>query len=107
MFFVSYGLFLLFEVFTILILNNFVDLYIVYPLKKSNYLYFRSNFWADRFMDMEDRYSWEDRRRFNEEVDYYEWCRMGPRNMGIGPPPLFGPPSMIGARPPPPHLVCY
>lgn len=55
-------------------------------------------------MDMEDRYSWEDRRRFNEEVEYYDWCRtMGPRN--IGPPPLFGPPAMLGARPPPPHLV--
>lgn len=56
-------------------------------------------------MDMDDRYSWEDRRRFNEEVEYYDWCRsMGPRN--IGPPPLFGPPAMLGARPPPPHMVC-
>jgi len=58
-------------------------------------------------MDMEDRYSWEDRRRYQEEVEYYDWCRsMGPRNIGMGPPPLFGPPAMIGARPPPPHLVC-
>ncbi|XP_025414887.1 zinc finger RNA-binding protein isoform X2 [Sipha flava] len=66
----------------------------------------RSNFWADRFMDMEDRYSWEDRRRYQEEVEYYDWCRsMGPRNMG--PPPLFGPPAMIGARPPPPHLMKF
>lgn len=66
----------------------------------------RSNFWADRFMDMEDRYSWEDRRRYQEEVEYYDWCRsMGPRNIGMGPPPLFGPPAMMGARPPPPHMV--
>lgn len=79
----------------------------IYFKLKSNYKLFRSNFWADRFMDMEDRYSWEDRRRYQEEVEYYDWCRsMGPRNMGMGPPPLFGPPAMIGARPPPPHLVC-
>lgn len=59
-------------------------------------------------MDMEDRYSWDDRRRYQEEVEYYDWCRtMGPRNMGMGPPGLFGPPAMIGGvRPPPPHLVC-
>jgi len=67
---------------------------------------FRSNFWADRFMDMEDRFSWEDRRRYQEEVEYYDWYRsVGPRNMSMGPPPLFGPPAMIGARPPPPHMV--
>jgi len=55
-------------------------------------------------MDMDDRFSWEDRRRYQEEVEYYDWCRsVGPRNMG--PPPLFGPPAMIGARPPPPHMV--
>jgi len=55
-------------------------------------------------MDMEDRFSWEDRRRYQEEVEYYDWYRsVGPRNMG--PPPLFGPPAMIGARPPPPHMV--
>lgn len=68
----------------------------------------RSNFWADRFMDMEDRYSWDDRRRYQEEVEYYDWCRsMGPRNMGMGPPPLFGPPTMMGTRPPPPHLMKF
>ncbi|VVC24363.1 Hypothetical protein CINCED_3A005421 [Cinara cedri] len=68
----------------------------------------RSNFWADRFMDMEDRYSWEDRRRYQEEVEYYDWCRsMGPRNMTMGPPPLFGPPAIISARAPPPHLMKF
>ncbi|CAI6364574.1 unnamed protein product [Macrosiphum euphorbiae] len=68
----------------------------------------RSNFWADRFMDMEDRYSWEDRRRYQEEVEYYDWYRsIGPRNMSMGPQPLFAPPSMIGPRPPPPHMMKF
>lgn len=58
-------------------------------------------------MDMEDRYSWDDRRRYQEEVEYYDWYRsMGPRNVGMGLPPLYGPPAMMGARPPHPHMVC-
>ncbi|XP_050441323.1 zinc finger RNA-binding protein 2 isoform X2 [Adelges cooleyi] len=68
----------------------------------------RSNFWVDRFMEMDDRYSWDDRRRYQEEVEYYDWCRsVGPRGMGMGPPPLFGPPALMGARPPPPHMMKF
>ncbi|XP_050525767.1 zinc finger RNA-binding protein [Daktulosphaira vitifoliae] len=68
----------------------------------------RPNFWVDRFMEMDDRYSWDDRRRYQEEVEYYDWCRtVGPRGLGMGPPPLFGPPAMMNARPPPPHMVKF
>ena len=36
---------------------------------------------------MEEEYYWEERRRYQEEMEYYEWHRMGRPGM---PPPRFG-----------------
>ena len=38
---------------------------------------------------MEEEYFWEERRRFQEEMDYFEWQRMQGRP-GMPPPPPFG-----------------
>lgn len=39
------------------------------------------------FLRMEEEYYWEERRRYQEEMEYYEWHRMGRPGM---PPPRFG-----------------
>lgn len=64
-------------------------------------------------MEVEERIYWEERRRYEEELEYYEWCRRHhnvphPRGMPI-PPPLpghpYGPPVGPPLMPPPPPSV--
>lgn len=64
-------------------------------------------------MEAEERMYWEERRRYEEEMDYYEWYRRnmphGPRGMPPPPPPPpghpFGPPGPPMMGPPPPPTV--
>lgn len=64
-------------------------------------------------MEVEERIYWEERRRYEEELEYYEWCRRHhnvphPRGMPI-PPPIpghpYGPPVGPPLMPPPPPSV--
>lgn len=56
-------------------------------------------------MEEEERLYWEERRRYNEECDYMEWCRRSGPPM---PPPHFAhrpyPPMMPPYAPHPPHV---
>lgn len=52
----------------------------------------KEEFWRRKEQEqrMEEEYYWEERRRFQEEMEYYEWHRMGRPGM---PPPRFGQPG--------------
>lgn len=56
-------------------------------------------------MEEEERLYWEERRRYNEEYDYMEWCRRSGPPM---PPPHYAhrpyPPMMPPYAPHPPHV---
>ncbi|KAL4228150.1 hypothetical protein ACF0H5_013583 [Mactra antiquata] len=49
----------------------------------------KEEFWRRKEQEqrMEEEYYWEERRRYQEEMEYYEWHRMGRPGM---PPPRFG-----------------
>uniref|UniRef100_A0A6M2DPB1 Putative transcription factor nfat subunit nf90 n=1 Tax=Xenopsylla cheopis TaxID=163159 RepID=A0A6M2DPB1_XENCH len=67
----------------------------------------REEFWARRRMaesemEEEERIYWEERRRYEDECDYLEWCRRGPAGPFPGPPrpPMMGRPGPMGPMPP-------
>ena len=45
---------------------------------------------------MEEEFFWEERRRYQEEMEFFEWQRMQGRP-GMPPPPPFGQPGGVGS----------